>query len=209
MERMEIIKQLSKKTRLTIEETRLLLDSICSEVKEKFNITKEDPKKCIASHNEILKICLMNEINFSDLYTEGIGLDDIPHYLNFIGLNTELGDIWFLVDPTYIQFDCDKYLVDEEEFFSPGKNFPVEYKKELIRYGYITYTKEHFYSYIDAFVKSINEHKKTDIKVEDIIIKVNNRAKELFFSTIDTIQDSNKMLNEDQNINNDLKGIKL
>lgn len=190
----ELIEQLAQKPVLTIEEAKLLLDTICSAVKDKLKITKEDCKKCVETYNEILRLCLKNKINFSGLYNEAVGLDDIPHYYNFIGLNTELGGIWFLVDPTYIQFSCDKYLVEHtgKTFVSPSQYFPKEFRTELEKYSYITYTKEHFYSYINSFVMSINNFNKNakNIEIEDVIKKAHGNLNFMFFSNIETIQDS-------------------
>lgn len=194
MNKEEIINKLANKSVLTIEEARLLLDTICQLVIDDLKITRDFSRKCIQSHDEIVRICLMSGINFSGLYNEAIGLDEIPHYYNFIGLNTNLGGIWFLVDPTYIQFDCDRYFVDhtEKTFISPGRYFPKEFKDELLNYGYITYTKEHFYSYINSFVLSINGSDnlyKKKIKVEDVIKKAIDHSRLKTFSTIETIQD--------------------
>lgn len=193
MNKEEIINKLANKSVLTIEEARLLLDTICNLIKEEFKIKDNSCRQCISSYDEIMKLCLKNNIEFSGLNNEYIGLDAIPHYYNFIGLETTAGGIWFLIDPTYIQFDCDEYIVDidfeNKKYVSPGTYFPKEYKEELLKYGYITYTKEHFYSYINSFVISINKRDKTNIKVEDVIKKASKNTEFMFFSSIETIQD--------------------
>ena len=57
---------------LTIDEVRLLLDTICQVIKHKLKITRDSCKNVIASHDEIIRLCFINEINFSDLYNEAV-----------------------------------------------------------------------------------------------------------------------------------------
>ena len=109
--------------------------------------------------NEVEKMCnecdienalFSDENNFAHISINlvNLGIPEPFHRASLIGLNTDNGPIWFIVDPTYGQF------FENEKF----KNYMISnYKKfsyKLLKQGYIECNIENMLSYINGFVLS-------------------------------------------------------
>lgn len=173
---LEDIKKLKEKEYLTEEEVKIILNYLITTTRRKLDITEDDCIKCEESSMFLDRLCISTNIPYIRFSNSELGMKDLAHHYGIIGLNTEIGQVCFLLDATYMQFNKETYPVENKQVISPGEFIDENIKEQLIKDGFITLTKENAYQYINSFAESYSSLYKID---KDSVI--NN-----FFETLKT-----------------------
>lgn len=170
--------QLMQKPTLTIEEVKLALDFISSEIRNNLDVNTPSTRLCKESSCAVEDLCYFLAIPCIQFCTSELGVTPLEHHFGILGFKTEQGQICFLVDLTYIQFSLDKYNIDAPKtqvipIISPGKFMDEAIKEELIKNGYLTLTEENITQYINGFINGykslyIENQNKNLLKLEKI-----------------------------------------
>lgn len=176
MKTLEDIKKLTQKEYLTQEEVRDVLNYLITTTRRKLNITEDDCIKCEESSMFLDRLCEIADIPYIRFANSELGMKELAHHYGILGLNTEIGQVCFLLDATYMQFNKETYPVENKQVISPGEFIDENIKEQLIKDGFITLTKENAYHYINSFVESYN----TLYKIDKNLV-INN-----FFETLKT-----------------------
>lgn len=135
-----------------------------------------NPHVCLECQHIIGNLCYNEFRNNNLLFEEAnlniFGIENLTHYFSFVGFNTTNGNIWFMVDPTFSQFNTENFVLDNRTKTNTTILYNQNFGKILDTNGYVLLTDEILRNYIDGFIKSLNI---TDIdKIEKIYQKVND-----------------------------------
>ena len=105
MNTLEYIKELVHKDYLTKDEIRIVLNYLITTTRDSLNIDKYDNVKCVESSIFLDRLCEIIDIPYIKFSNNELGINELEHHYGILGLNTEIDQVCFLLDATYIQFD--------------------------------------------------------------------------------------------------------
>lgn len=141
---------------LNKEEIKKILDYLIKTTRNILDIEENDSVKCIESSLFLRRLCDKIDIPYIPFANNELGMKELEHYYGIVAFNTEIGQVCFLIDATYIQFDKEKYPIEGKLVTSPGKYINGDLKQQLINNGYFTMTHENIIEYLNSFVTSYN-----------------------------------------------------
>lgn len=158
----EIRDKISTNDILSKEEIKYCLDYLGNFIKAKM-IEKNSNKLCFEVSQGLYYFFidnLHNYIQFS-IAEIGIKMDDFIHYSSFLRFKTNEGYKWFIVDPTAIQFDTDKYPLGLERYIDIKNNLNNNQKMLLEDFktkGYTELTRRSLIDYTNIFIKALKNN---------------------------------------------------
>lgn len=191
MNTLEYIKELAHKDYLTKDEIRIVLNYLITTTRTNLNIDKYDSVKCVESSAFLDRLCEIIGIPYIRFANNELDMRELEHHYGILGLNTEIGQVCFLLDATYMQFDKKDYPIDNVTVISPGEFIDENLKQQLINNGFFTLTPENIYEYLNSFVQSYSSLYKID---KDLVFnKFYELLKEFNINVIDDDYLSNNL----------------
>lgn len=158
----EVIKKIARKDYLTKDEIRIVLNYLITTTRTNLNIDKYDSVKCVESSIFLDRLCEIIDIPYIKFSNNELGMRELEHHYGILGLNTEIDQVCFLLDATYMQFDKKTYTMSNKLIVSPGEFIDENLKQQLINNGFFTLTPENIYEYLNSFVQSYSSLYKID-----------------------------------------------
>lgn len=162
MNTLEYIKELVHKDYLTKDEIRIVLNYLITTTRDSLSIDEYDNVKCVESSTFLDRLCEIIDIPYIKFSNNELGINELEHHYGILGLNTEIGEVYFLLDATYIQFDKKTYTMSNKLIVSPGEFIDENLKQQLINDGFFTLTPKNIYEYLNSFVQSYSSLYKID-----------------------------------------------
>lgn len=171
----EINKKITNAETLSTEEVYYYLDYLNNTIIKKFNLNDTNIMQCM----EISKyICIYYTRNFDmndvcPFDTNDLGIRELVHYSTFIKFKTNEGYKWFIVDPTAIQFNTDKYPLGLERYIDIKNNLNDKQKillEDFKTKGYTELTSRSLIDYTNIFVNALKNN-----AYEVDILETNNK----------------------------------
>lgn len=155
----EIIQKLQQKQELTLEEVDFVIDFIAKTVIRNLKNNFQDYEtKCDYSTQYLLELSCRMNYKYCGYETGKLLMPELKHHFGFVGLRTENGPIWYLIDLTYKQFENKNYPITingiRTTIEGPANKISPENKEILLQKGYIKLTDKNLIDYIDSFIKS-------------------------------------------------------
>lgn len=149
------IKQLVEKGTLNKLEIETVLNYLIKTTRNSLHIDA-DSVKCRESSLFLKELCDRVNIPYVPFANNELGMKELEHHYGIVGFNTEVGQICFLLDATYMQFNRNTYPVSDKMVVSPGKSVGEKLKQQLINKGYFTVTHKNITEYLNGFIESYN-----------------------------------------------------
>ena len=165
------IKQILNKKIFTIDEIQLVLDYIVNNIKSKMDINHSYTRLCKESSLAVSDLCEKLKIPYIPFSLGSFGMKELEHHFGITGFPTEYGQICFLLDLTYKQFDVKEYPINLKNekrtklITSPGMFISEENKDQLINSRYLILTENNFEDYISSFIESYRLANKVDARL--------------------------------------------
>lgn len=158
----EIRDKMSTHDILSKEEIKYCLDYLGNFIKDKMN-EENSNKLCSEVSQGLYYFFIDNLHNYIQFSTTEIGIkmDDFIHYSSFLRFKTSDGYKWFIVDPTAIQFDTDKYPLGLERYIDIKNNLNNNQKMLLEDFktkGYTELTSRSLIDYTNIFIKALKNN---------------------------------------------------
>ncbi len=139
---------------------KYILNLIVKEARTKLDINDPTTRLCKESSLFVAKLCDINDIPYIPFSMSEIGMPELEHHYGITGFMTDVGQVCFLIDLTYIQFTDKLYPVNVKgeaktiNALSPGNFISNENKDNLLKKGYIVLTESNFYDYFGSFIET-------------------------------------------------------
>lgn len=151
---------------MSYEDSKIFLKTIINRVRNELGINLFHPEtatqcfEAIRSFSYIIYSTNIPSIVEQFPFKE-IGLNNPIHQAGIVGIATNEGDKYFILDPTYIQFSMDKYTLNDNDTYIPPMHYlktieEINFGKELTTNGFIPLTKNNLKIYIGSFIKANN-----------------------------------------------------
>ena len=150
------IKQLVGKGTLNKLEIETVLNYLIKATRKALDIDADDSVKCRESSLFLKELCYIVNIPYVPFANNELGMKELEHHYGIVGFNTKIGQICFLLDATYMQFNRNTYPVSDKMVVSPGKSVGEKLKQQLINKGYFTVTHKNIIEYLNGFIESYN-----------------------------------------------------
>ena len=203
----EIIEKVINCDILTQEEVDFVIDFIAKTVIRnlKNNFNDDYETKCDYSSQYLLELSSKMNYAYYGYETEQFLMPELKHHFGFVGFKTEVGPLWYIIDLTYKQFENENYPIalngTRITIEGPANKISDENKDLLLKKGYIKLTHRNLRVYIDSFIKSYPKNINPDY-IYQIVYK------ELDDKQI-SIQSDDQFSSSGEEINSDIKGVKL
>ncbi len=158
----EIRKKIASLEILSDEEIKYCLDYLNSYIR--YHMEKENSNMlCLKASQSLYDFTFDNLDNYAQFSTEilGIEMNNFIHYSSFLRFNTNDGLKWFIVDPTAIQFDTDKYPLGLDYYIDIKNNLNEKQKVLLENFktkGYVELTSRNLIDYTNIFIDTLNKN---------------------------------------------------
>ena len=202
----EIINKVMIGELLTEKEVEFVIEFVAQTVKINLkNNSKEYDTNCDYCSKYLLELSSKMDFAYRGYETGELFMPELKHHFGFVGFRTENGPLWYIVDLSYKQFENKNYPITingiRTTIQGPANKISKENKTNLINKGYIKLTDKNLVDYIDSFIKSYPKNIDYNYIYEILYEKMGNDKI--------SIQLEDQFLKNDEEVNDNIKGVKL
>lgn len=159
----DIDEKITNAEALSMKEVYYFLDHLNNTIITNSNLNDTNIMQCMEISGDIYNRYTTN-FDMDDVRpfdTNDLGIHELVHYSTFIKFKTNEGYKWFIVDPTAIQFDTDKYPLGLERYIDIKNNLNNNQKMLLEDFktkGYTELTSRSLIDYTNIFIKALKNN---------------------------------------------------